>query len=196
MDGEIVKYVTNIYTLIAFFIASIVYIVPFVVNHRSRKKQHSELIKQFDEQNTKLLTKIEEINRFKNVLDLQSSMDVIDIALKKSKFIVMIQIKDIIINDDISDTYRKSIIYSKIRNVINTQYDDDILILSRIYFNTNKLSKYIKDFNKGEVINDIFRKMETLNTNRKNLDIIIKDIIEYIENEYTQSIKSAQLQMN
>lgn len=194
MDGELLKYVTNIYGLIGLLIVGLIYITPSIINYRHRKKQYNELIKNFEEQNKKLLKKIEEIKQFKNVLDLQSSMDVIDIAFNKSKLTVMIQIRDIINDDDVYDVSRKGIIFSKIRNIINTQYDDDLLILSRIYFSTNKLSKYIQDFNKNEIISDVFKKIESLN--KKDWDIITKDIMDYIENKYTQSIKSAQLQMN
>lgn len=188
--------IDNVFSLMAFGILIIALLIIFIFVYNRRKKQHNELINKFDEQYEKLLIKIAEIKDQKNVLELQSSMDIIDTVLRKSMLSVMIDVKKIVNKNDMLDETRKSIIYYKLKNTVNTLYDDDILILSKIYFlnANNKLSKYILDIDKNKLINEIYKKIELLDNN--NWDMIIDDVISYVENKYENYIRRAQLKMN
>lgn len=194
MNSDVLKYVTNIYALIGLFILAMAYIIPYIVSKRQRKREHNDLVNRLDRYNETLLKRIEELKESKNVLDLQSSMDIIDITLKKSMLTIMVQIRNIIHENDTLDEARRPVIYFKIKNTINTQYDEDILILSRIYYGNEKLSKYIINFDKNQLITEIHKKVELLHDD--DWVTTVKDIMEYIENRYSRLISTAKLDMN
>ena len=191
MDGSIIENVNNIYTLIAFIVFVSAYLVIFFVQRKSNKKQTELIIEKFNENNERIVRKLDELRVERNTIDLQSSMDLIQITFTKSMLKIMEGIRIIMEENNIFDEERKEIIYSKVKNIVNTQYDDDIIVLSRIYHKNIKLSHYIVDLDRFEMITTIYGKINALKDKK-----YYGDIIDYIRSKYTHSIQSAQLRLS
>lgn len=191
MDPSVAGDINNIYNLIALIIIAGVYLIIFFRQRKYNKHQNQIIINKFDESNDKIVLKLEELKEQRNTLDLQSSMDIIQIIFNKSMLKIMEGIRIITEENNVFDEERKEIIYGKVKSIINTQYDEDILILSRIYYKNIKLSFYINDLDRFEMISTVFGKINKINDKR-----FYTDIMDYIRNKYNHAIQSAQLNLS
>jgi len=191
MDPNFLADINNIYALIGFGIFAITYIVVFILQKKHNKSQTDLIVEKFDESNKKIVLKLEELKEQRNTLDLQSSMDIIHVIFNKSMLKIMEGIRIIMEENNVEDDTRKEIIFGKVKSVVNTQYDEDILILNRIYHKNNKLTHFMNDLDRFEMINTIFGKINKINDKR-----YYTDVMDYIRNKYTHSIQSAQLNLS
>lgn len=201
MEPELLKSVKDIYTLIGLIIMSAVYLITLFYKLREDKKQNKELTTSFstqtkelvvriEMQNEKIINKLEEIKEIKNDIDLQTAMDIIQVINTKSMLKIMDGIKVIMEENDVEDQNRRPLIFEKVRNVVEIQSREDLLILSRIYYNDVKLSHFIIESDKTELINTISQKISLMKDKR-----LFTDVMDYIRNKYHQSIQSAQIQL-
>lgn len=186
-----VESINNIYNLIAFVVFACVYLLIFFIQKKNNTTQNEIIITKFNESNEKIVRKLDELRVERNTIDLQSSMDIIQITFTKSMLKIMEGVRIIVSENDLSDIERKEIIYGKVKSTVNTQYDDDIIVLSRIYHKNIKLSHYIVDLDRFDMITTIFSKISTLK-DKTNYG----DVTDYIRSKYTHSIQSAQLRLS
>jgi len=191
MDPNILADINNIYNLIGYVLFLGVFITIFIIQKKHNKTQTELVIKEFKDTNDKIVLKLEELKEQRNTLDLQSSMDIIQITFNKSMLKIMEGIRIIMEENNVEDDTRKEIIYGKVKSIINTQYDEDILILNRIYHKNNKLSHYINDIDRYEMITTVFGKINRINDKR-----YYTDIMDYIRNKYNHAIQTAQLNLS
>lgn len=211
IDGGILDSVNNLYSLIGLVVLSIVYIVAMVYNKKQDKKQTNEIIETFEEQNDNIIKKIEELRENKNILDSQASMDIINIIMTKSMLEIISGIKKMLDTDLLEQKSlyipKKSLILEKVKNLIDTQIKDDIIVLSRIYNNNIKLSHYISEIDTTDLITEISHKISSLTDGNvpNNADIVdvitnqhhlYKNLVEYVENRFSQIIQSIELQLS
>jgi len=191
MDPNILTNINNIYALIGFAIFAAAYVLVFFLQKKHNKSQTDIIVDKFDSSNKNIVLKLEELKEQRNTLDLQSSMDIIQIVFNKSMLKIMEGIRIIMEENNVEDETRKEIIFGKVKSVVNTQYDEDLLILNRIYHKNNKLSYYMNEFDRWEMINTIFGKINKINDKR-----YYTDIMDYIRSKYTHAIQSAQLNLS
>lgn len=191
MDPSLAADINNIYNLIALILIVSAYLIIFFTQKKNNKKQNDIIITKFNESNERIVRKLDELKEQRNTLDLQSSMDLIQICFNKSMLRIMEGIRIIMEENDVSDKERKEIIYGKVKSIINTQYDEDILILSRIYHKNIKLSHYINEIDRFEMINTVFGKIGGIKDKRN-----YTDVMDYIRNKYNHAIQSAQLSLS
>lgn len=187
MDPSLASDINNIYNLIALIVIVVASVVVFFI----QKKTNNSIVEKFTESNERVVRKLDEMRIERNTLDLQSSMDLIQITFTKSMLKIMDGLRIIMEENNIFDNERKEIIFSKVKSVVNTQYDDDIIVLSRIYHKNIKLSHYIVDLDRFEMITTIYGKINSLKDKR-----YYGDIMDYIRSKYTHSIQSAQLRLS
>lgn len=185
--------VNDIYTLLGLVIISSVYIITLFYNRKKYKKQSEDLIKSFNKQNEKIIEKLEEIKETRNTLDLQSSMDLINIISNKSMLKIMDGVRKIIDKNNIHSGDRRTKIYSKIKNIVNSQYDDDMIVMSRIYHKNIRLSYYLVDIQRFELTDAIYNRLMEKNVTDQDK---LNDIMDYIKSKYHQAIQTAQLQIS
>ena len=201
MDPNLVSSVKDIYTLIGLIIVSAVYLITLFYKLKANKKQAKELTDAFstqtkefivrvEMQNEKIVKRLEDLHDAKNNMDLQAAMDIIHIINFKSMLRIMEGIKIIMEENDVEDENRRPIIFEKVRNVIETQTQEDLLILSRIYYKGIKLSHYILESDKTELINTISKKINLIKDKRQ-----FTDVMDYIRNKYSHTIQSIQMQL-
>jgi hypothetical protein len=201
MDPNLVSSVKDIYTLIGLVIVSVVYLITLFYKLKTSKKQSKELTDTFtiqtkelvtrvEMQNEKIVKRLEELHDIKNNMDLQAAMDVIQIINIKSMLRIMDGIKIIMEENDVEDDNRRPIIFEKVRNVIEIQTQEDLLILSRIYYKGVQLSHYTNGTDKGEIINTISKKINLMKDKRQ-----FTDVMDYIRNKYSHTIQSIQIQL-
>ena len=191
MDPSVVTDINNIYNLIAYAIFLIAFLVVFFVQKKQNKIQNQLVINEFKKTNENIVLKLEELKEQRNTLDLQSSMDIIQITFNKSMLRIMEGIRIIMEENNVEDKTRKEIIFGKVKSVVNTQYDEDHLILNRIYHKNNKLSHYINETDRHEMMNTIFGKINKMHDQR-----YYTDVMDYIRNKYAHSIQTAQLNLS
>ncbi|MFA5585512.1 MAG: hypothetical protein WDA02_03085 [Saccharofermentanales bacterium] len=85
---------------------------------------------------------------------------------------------------------KKSLIYEKVKDVVNSNFSNDIIILNKIYHNNIKLSHFISEYNKEELIEEIVNKLLSTTSADKKEDILV-----FIRNKYSQIIQSIQLKL-
>ena len=195
INGEALKYVDNLYALIGLGVISIVYIFTTIYNKNQDKRQTNKIIETFEKQNDKIIEKIEDLKESKNVLDSQASMDIINVYLTKSMLEIVKGVKiiiesDIILSDKSLYISKKSIIFEKIKNIIDSEIHDDIIDLGKIYCNNVKLSHYILELDTNELIDEITHKIFSNNKNDSS------EIVDYIYNRFSQFIQSIELQLS
>lgn len=201
MDPNLVSSVKDIYTLIGLVIVSIVYLITLFYKLKTNKKQTEDLTNSFstqtkelvvriEMQNEKIVKRLEELHDVKNNMDLQGAMDIVMIINTKTMLKIMEGIKIIMEENDVEDENRRPIIYEKVKNVIETQTQEDLLILSRIYYKGIKLSHYTNGTDKTEIINTISKKINLLKDKRQ-----FTDVMDYIRNKYSHTIQSIQIQL-
>lgn len=191
MDPSVAANINNIYNLIALVLIVSAYLIIFFVQKKNNKKQNETIVTKFDESNKSIIRKLDELKEQRNTLDLQSSMDIIQICFNKSMLKIMDGVRIIMEENDVSDKQRTEIIFGKIKSIVNTQYDEDILILNRIYHKNLKLSHYINEIDRFEMINTIFGKISGIKDKRN-----YTDVMDYIRNKYNHAIQSAQLSLS
>ena len=191
MDPSVTADINNIYNLIAYGIFIIAFLVVFILQKRHNKSQNQLVIKEFKSTNNKIVLKLEELKEQRNTLDLQSSMDIVQITFNKSMLKIMEGIRIIMEENNVEDETRKEIIFGKVKSIVNTQYDEDHLILNRIYHKNNKLSHYINEVDRYEMMNTIFGKINKINDKR-----YYTDVMDYIRNKYAHAIQTAQLNLS
>jgi len=191
MDPSVIAEINNIYSLIAFIIFTVVTLIIFFRQKKHNKSQTDTIVNKFEESNNKIVSKLEELREQRNTLDLQSSMDIIQIVFNKSMLKIMEGIRIISEENNVEDDSRKEIIYGKVKSVVNTQYDEDILILNRIYHKNIKLSQYVNEFDRYEMITTIFGKINQIKDQR-----LYTDTMDYIRSKYNHAIQSAQLNLS
>jgi len=191
MDPSVLTGINNIYALIGFAIFAISYVLVFFLQKKHNKAQTDIIVDKFDSSNKNIVLKLEELKEQRNTLDLQSSMDIIQIVFNKSMLKIMEGIRIIMEENNVEDETRKEIIYGKVKSVVNTQYDEDLLILNRIYHKNNKLSYYMNEFDRWEMINTIFGKINKINDRQ-----FYNDTMDYIRNKYNHAIQFAQLNLS
>jgi hypothetical protein len=201
MDPNLVSSVKDIYTLIGLVIVSVVYLITLFYKLKTNKKQAKELTDAFsaqtkemvvrvEMQNEKIVKRLEELHDIKNNMDLQAAMDIVQIINTKSMLRIMDGIKIIMEENDVEDDNRRPIIFEKVRNVIEIQTQEDLLILSRIYYKGIKLSHYTNGTDKTEIINTISKKINLMKDKRQ-----FTDVMDYIRNKYSHAIQSIQIQL-
>ena len=201
MDPNLVSSVKDIYTLIGLVIVSAVYLITLFYKLKANKKQAKELTDAFstqtkemivrvEMQNEKIVKRLEELHDIKNNMDLQGAMDIVHMINTKSMLRIMEGIKTIMEENDVGDENRRPIIYDKVRNVIENQTQEDLLILSRIYYKGIKLSHYTNGMDKSEIINTISKKINLIKDKRQ-----FTDVMDYIRNKYSCTIQSIQIQL-
>lgn len=201
MEPSLLASVKDIYTLIGLVIMSIVYLVTLFYKLKTDKKQSKELSDTFtvqtkelvirvEMQNEKIVKRLEELHDVKNNMDLQGAMDIIQIINMKSMLKIMESIKIIMEENDVEDENRRPIIFEKVRNAIEIQTQEDLLILSRIYYKGIKLSHYTNGTDKNEIINTISKKISLMKDKRQ-----FTDVMDYIRNKYSHTIQSIQIQL-
>jgi hypothetical protein len=191
MDPSFLADINNIYALIGFLIFAITYVVVFLLKKKHNKSQTDLIIEKFEENNKNIIEKLDELKEERNTLDLQSSMDIVHIIFNKSMLKIMEGIRIIMEENNVEDTTRKEIIYGKVKSIVNTQFDEDTLILNRIYHKNNKLSYYMNDLDRFEMITTIFGKINKINDKR-----YYTDIMDYIRNKFNHTIQTAQLNLS
>ena len=143
MEPSLLASVKDIYTLIGLVIMSVVYIITLVYKLKTDKKQSKELSDTFttqtkelvtrvEMQNEKIVKRLEELHDVKNNMDIQGAMDIVQIINTKSMLKIMEGIKIIMEENDVEDENRRPIIFEKVRNIIEIQTQEDLLILSRV----------------------------------------------------------------
>lgn len=188
MDTNILQHIDNIYTLVAFLIFATVYLITFIYQRKHNNKQNQLLIDKSTENNERIVRKLEELREQRNTLDLQSSMDIISVIFNKSMLKISDGIRMIYKNYNMLDETRKELIYSKVKSIVNTQYDEDTIILSRIYYKNVKLSHYVTEIDRFELITSLYTKVYSSKTEKD-----YEEILDYIKSKYTHAIQSAQL---
>lgn len=194
-DTSVIDSIDSVYKLISLIIITVTYIFTIIYNRKNIKKQIKELTDNFDEQNKRIISKIEQLISHNNILDEQSSINIISLTLNKSMNSVSESVSEIIDNVLFNDEKvlyipKKSLIYEKIKDIINTNFSNDIIILNKIYYNNIKLSYFISEYNKEELIEDIINKLlSTTSADKK------EDILKFINNKYSQIIQSIQLKL-
>jgi hypothetical protein len=193
LDGKILEHVNNLYSLVGLFILSIIYIFVVIYNKSKDNKQTTNIIKSFEIQNDKIIKKIEELKEHKNILDSQSSIDIVNSLMTKSMLQVIDGVKNIIESDIIIEPKslymsKKSFVFEKVKNLIDTQLKDNIIILSRIYNNNIKLSHYILELNIDDFIGEITFKIFSLTDKKNSCEITV-----FITNKFSQFIQSIEL---
>jgi len=191
MDPITASSINNIYNLIALVVIVAAYLTIFFIQKKSNKTQNQTIISKFNESNERIVRKLDELRIERNTIDLQSSMDIIQITFTKSMLKIMEGIRIILEENNIYNEERKEIIYGKVKSVVNTQYDDDIIVLSRIYHKNIKLSHYIVDLDRFEMITTIFGKINKIKESG-----LQGDVMDYIRSKYIHSIQSAQLRLS
>ena len=184
---DFIQYIDNIFALIAFVILVGFYVFIFVYNKKGVDKQIKEMEKMFDADNKNIIRKIEQLKEQKSVLDLQSSIDIINLIIEKSSNDVIKSAKCIILSNKLGD---KNEICEKIKDVIYRTIDNNIIILNKIYHNNIKLSHYLSEYDKDSLIIDITNKINTTIGTSKTNDITI-----YIENRFKQIGNYIQLKL-
>lgn len=194
-DTSVIDSIDSVYKLISLIIITGAYIFTIIYNRKNIKKQIKELTDNFDEQNKRIISKIEQLRSHNNILDEQSSINIISLTLNKSMNSVSESVSEIIDNVLFNDERvlyipKKSLIYEKIKDIINTNFSNDIIILNKIYHNNIKLSHFISEYNKKELIEDVVNKLlSTTSADKK------EDILKFINNKYSQIIQSIQLKL-
>jgi len=213
IDGGIIESVDNLYSLIALIVLSIVYTISFFYTKRQDKNKQQNIINSFEKQNDNIIKKIEELKEDKNILDAQSSMDIINVVITKSMLETIKEIKKLLDNDLLEHKTlyipKKSLIIEKVKNIIDSELKDNIIILSRIYNNNIKLSHYISEIDTNELVVEITHKLQPLTDNNHNLqdkddlvDIIntkhhlYKNLVDYIEYRFSEMIRTIELQLS
>lgn len=195
IDPGVINSMNNIYQLIGLAIISVVYIITIFYNRKQNKSQTEELIKTFEEQNDKIITKMEQLKDNKNTLDVQASMDIINALVTKSMLEIVSSVKYMIEENSMLEQKslymsKKSIVFEKIKNLIDTHIGNDIIVLSRIFNNNIKLSYYLSELDRNELIDEITHKIFSL-TDKTNCD----EVVDYIENRFSQIIQSIQMKL-
>lgn len=201
MEPSLLASVKDIYTLIGLVIMSVVYLVTLFYKLKTDKKQTKDLTEAFTSEtkemivrvemvNEKIIKRLEDLHDVKNNMDLQAAMDIIQIINTKSMLKIMEGIKIIMEENDVEDPNRRPIIYDKVRSVIETQTQEDLLILSRIYYKGIKLSHYTNGTDKNELMNTISKKINLIKDKRQ-----FTDVMDYIRNKYSHTIQSIQIQL-
>lgn len=201
MEPSLLASVKDIYTLIGLVIMSVVYIITLVYKLKTDKKQSKELSDTFttqtkelvtrvEMQNEKIVKRLEELHDVKNNMDIQGAMDIVQIINTKSMLKIMEGIKIIMEENDVEDENRRPIIFEKVRNIIEIQTQEDLLILSRVYYKGIKLSHYTNGTDKAEIINTISKKISLMKDKRQ-----FTDVMDYIRNKYSHTIQSIQIQL-
>jgi hypothetical protein len=201
MDPSLLSSVKDIYTLVGLVIMSIVYLISMFYKLKQDKKQSKELTDTFNTQtkelvvrvemqNEKIVKRLEELHSEKNNMDLQASMDIINIINTKSMLKIMEGIKIIMEENSVEDIMRQPILFEKVKNIVETQTNEDLLILSKISYKNIKLSHYIIESDKIELINTISNKINLMKNKRE-----YTDIMDYIRNKYSHTIQSTQIKL-
>lgn len=211
IDGGILESVNNLYSLIGLVVLSIVYIVAMIYNKKQDKKQTNEIIDTFEKQNDNIIKKIEELKEDKNILDAQASMDIINVVITKSMLETVKELKKLLDNDLLEHKTlyipKKSLVIEKVKNIIDSELKDNIILLSRIYNNNIKLSHYISEIDTNDLIVEISHKLQALTDNNilDNDDLVdiistkhhlYKNLVEYIEYRFSEIIRTIELQLS
>jgi len=196
IDPGVINSMNNIYQLIGLGIISIAYIITLYYNKKHNKSQTEELIKTFEEQNDKIITKMEQLKDNKNTLDVQASMDIINALMTKSMLEIVSSVKYMIEENSMLEQKslymsKKSIVFEKIKNQIDTHIGGDIIILSKIYNNNVKLSYYLTELDRNELIDDITHKIFSLTDKTDS-----SEVIDYIESRFSQIVQSIQMKLS
>lgn len=194
-DTSVIDSIDSVYKLISLIIITVAYIFTIIYNRKNIKKQIKELTDEFDEQNKRIIDKIEQLRSHNNILDEQSSINIITLTLNMSMINVSEYISDIIDNvlfntEKVLFMPKKSLIYEKVKDVVNSNFSNDIIILNKIYHNNIKLSHFISEYNKEELIEEIVNKLLSTTSADKKEDILV-----FIRNKYSQIIQSIQLKL-
>jgi hypothetical protein len=194
-DTSVIDSIDSVYKLISLIIITGTYIFTMIYNRKNNKKQIKELTDEFDEQNKRIIDKIEQLRSHNNILDEQSSINIITLTLNMSMINVSEYISDIIDNvlfntEKVLFMPKKSLIYEKVKDVVNSNFSNDIIILNKIYHNNIKLSHFISEYNKEELIEEIVNKLLSTTSADKKEDILV-----FIRNKYSQIIQSIQLKL-
>jgi len=201
MEPSLLASVKDIYTLIGLIIMSVVYLISLFFKLKQDKKQNKELTNTFttqtkelvvrvEMQNEKIVKRLEELHAERNNMDLQASMDIVNVINIKSMLKIMDGIKIIMEENNVEDNMRQPILFEKVRSIVETQANEDLLILSRVYYKGVKLSHYITESDKTELINTISNKINLMKNIRE-----YTDIMDYIRNKYSHTIQSIQIQL-
>ena len=143
LDSDIIKNVNDLYSFLAMLVMSTVYVITVVSNRKLQKKDQFELVNNLQEQNNRLITKLEELKETRNSLDLQSTMDIIYVVYTKSMLKVQEGVRVIMEEGYVKEQSRKELIHSKVKSLVNTHYDDDMISLGRIYYKNIKIFKIL-----------------------------------------------------
>jgi hypothetical protein len=189
MGTDVINSISNSYQIIALLIISISYIISLLYNKNQNKNQNEILINKFEEQNEKLIRKLDELKETRNSLDLQSSMDLIELIFTKSMTKISENVKLLLEENNIKDDKRKPIIFTKVKNLIDMEFDENIIILGRIYYKNVRLSYYISELDRNEMINTVCHKLDTTNYN-------FHDLVDYINHKFKHIRQLAQLQIS
>jgi hypothetical protein len=195
MDPSILSSVNDIYTLIGLIILSIVYLITLFYKLKQNKKhtkelndsfntQTKELVVRIEMQNEKIIKRLDDIQEIKNNIDLQSSMDIIYTTITETMFCIIDEIDYIIDENEID---KKNLIKEKVNHIIESQSQEDLLILSRLFYKNTKLSEYVK-IDKDEIVNNICQKIFLLRSKKQT-----SDIEDYIKSKYEQITQNSQL---
>ena len=96
---------------------------------------------------------------------------------------------DIIMEEDnVKDQNRKPIIFEKVKNIVENQSHEDLLLLNKIYYKNIKLSCYIPETEKDEFIKDISQKINSMKNKKEFIDFI-----DYIKIRYYHKIQAVQI---
>lgn len=211
IDGGILDSVNNLYSLIGLIVLSIVYIISMIYTKKQDKNKQQNIIDTFEKQNDNIIKKIEELKEDRNILDSQASMDIMNIILTKSMLETIIGIKKLLDNEVLEHKTmyvpKKSLIVEKVKNIIDSELKDNIIILSRIYNNNIKLSHYISEIDTNELVVEITHKLQPLTSNDiyDNDDLVdilkikhhlYKNLVDYIEYSFSEIIRSIELQLS
>lgn len=191
LDSDIIKNVNDLYSFLAMLVMSTVYVITVVSNRKLQKKDQFELVNNLQEQNNRLITKLEELKETRNSLDLQSTMDIIYVVYTKSMLKVQEGVRVIMEEGYVKEQSRKELIHSKVKSLVNTHYDDDMISLGRIYYKNIKLSYYLSELDRYELIDTIYNKVVELQDKK-----YMMDLMDYIRSKYQHSIQAAQIQIS
>lgn len=181
--------INNIYNLIAMIILAGAYLAIFFRQQKTNKSQTQIIVDKFTDANSKIVGKLDELREQRNTLDLQSSMDLLELLLHKSEYKIKLDLT-FLIERGYCEEEKLDILYNKVKTIIHKQYEEDILILSRIYHSNTKLSVYIESIDVTEVVTTIVSKFSCGD------DGCCVDVMDYVHNKYNHEIQTIKINLS
>ena len=193
MNPDIINSISNIYQLIAWGLFIIAFIIMNMLNKNQHKKKDKELTKTLAKNNQLLVERLEELKGITNNIDLQSSFDIIEQIYKESMWSIAAFLIRAIIYNNLENEDRQNEIKKKLKAKLLAAYEEDKMILDRIYYKNRPLSRIMGNKNKMYLFEQLTKKLFKINS--KNRVIGQKDMIDFLESTFKKYIQEDQLKL-